>query len=91
MRSVWNFATAGQLTMGRGAAREFALGLGQRGVRRAMLVSDRTLEQVGHVSRIADWVREGGAELTVCLEGQPEPSIEDANRCIGQAREVRPG
>lgn len=96
MRTVWNFATSGRFTFGRGAVAEFADSLARKAQKaeaspRVFVLSDQNLAGCGHPERLRKSLADAGVkDVAVCDAGQAEPSIEDANRCIELAREFEP-
>ena len=90
MRTVWGFSTAGRLTFGRGAVEEFAAGLSAGPFRRAFIISDPVLGEVGHVGRVSNALSSASCTTESCLAGAAEPAIDDALSCIKAAHQFEP-
>jgi len=90
MRTTWTFHTAGQFVFGRDATRQLS-GIAVRlGLKRVLIVTDSILLKGGLVEPVHAALNEGGVTVEVFSDGEPEPSIEAANRCVAVGREFYP-
>jgi len=55
--------------------------------KRVVLVTDKTMQELGIAERIASYVREAGAEVWVFDEVEPEPSVETTDKAAELARD----
>lgn len=90
MRTTWTFHSAGQLVFGRGAAAQLGDFGSRLKLRRVWLVTDRKLAEAGLVERIRGPLESAAVEVAVFEGGQPEPSLELADRCLAEARQFGP-
>ncbi|HWB01268.1 MAG TPA: iron-containing alcohol dehydrogenase [Pirellulales bacterium] len=90
MRTTWTFHSAAKLVFGSGATGELGDLAGELGLRRVMIVTDRTLVGAGIVDTVRDPLAGRGISLEVFDGGQPEPSIDLAEACIAAARAFKP-
>ena len=90
MRQTWTFHSAGQLLFGPGASQQLGEVVGRLRVRRLLVVTDPALLRAGLLEQIHVPLSESGCVLEVFSEGEPEPSLHAAERCIATARRVRP-
>jgi alcohol dehydrogenase class IV/putative sterol carrier protein len=67
--------------------REMLAGMGAK---RAVIVTDKTMVQVGHVDEVRKWLTEGGAEVLVFDEVQPEPMVEQVEEIVKLLRRFKP-
>lgn len=89
MRTTWTFASAGQTIFGSGAVSQLGEVVGRAGLTRVLIVTDPVLVKTG----LVDAVRlplESKVALDVFAGGEPEPSLEAADRAIAHARDFRP-
>jgi alcohol dehydrogenase class IV len=90
MPDIWTFHSAGQLVFGRGAIARAGHLVARLGVRRVMIVTDRRLVEAGIADAVAVPLAGSGID-TPCFDGgEPEPTLEAAERAIAFARDVRP-
>lgn len=52
------------------------------GIKKVLLVSDRTLETLGYVERISKILAEGDIKMTTYLDVEPNPSIETVEKAV---------
>ena len=83
--------TAGRLCFGRGAVEQITELLAGASFSNAFLLADDAMHQVGHLQRVHDAILAAGLkDIAVCLHGGPEPSVQDAARCIEAAQAAKP-
>lgn len=90
MRTTWNFHTAGQLTFGPGAVRQLGTLAAKHRLGRILVVTDKTLVDLGIARRVMEPLRAAGMILEVFDGGEAEPSINVALAAIDQARAFQP-
>lgn len=90
MRSTWSFHSAGQLVFGPGGIQQLGGLIARRGWHRIFLITDPTLQQLGFVEGIAAPLIDRKLDIGLFTGGEPEPSLEVADRAIASAREFRP-
>lgn len=90
MRTAWQFHTAGQLVFGWGAVRKLDALLARRNYRRVFVVTDRILTGNGILDRVRNPLLSAGRNVTVFDGGEPEPSLESAERTLDAARACNP-
>ncbi|MBI3839072.1 MAG: iron-containing alcohol dehydrogenase [Planctomycetia bacterium] len=89
MRETWTFGSAGQIVFGPGAVRQLGELAKRLGLKRILVVTDARLVEAG----IYDEVRRPLGEWTtldVFNGGEPEPSLQVAERCVAHARDFAP-
>ena len=89
-RDFWNFYTAGRIVFGSGSVARLGALVKPWSVRRLILISDRVLERAGVVAAVREPLIRDGYEVSLFLEGAPEPSYATAQRAIDQAMAERP-
>jgi alcohol dehydrogenase class IV len=90
MRQTWTFHSAGQLVFGCGATAELGRHVRALGLERLLLITDRRLIVAGLDQSVTDPLREAGIDVEVFDGGEPEPSLELADRALVQARAYQP-
>lgn len=90
MRTTWNFYTAGQLTFGPGSVQHLEEIARRRKFERVLVVTDKTLVNVGIAERVHQPLGAAGVEVQIFDEGEAEPSIDAALKSIEQARAFTP-
>jgi alcohol dehydrogenase class IV len=90
MRTTWTFHSAGQILFGRDALRQLGDVAGRLGARRALVVTDPMLARAGLLDRVCEPIRAARLTVESFTEGEPEPSMHAAEKCIGQARDFKP-
>jgi alcohol dehydrogenase class IV len=90
MRTVWSFHTAQQLLFGRGAAGQLGEVARRLGAKRVLVVTDPVLLQAGLIDEVHAPLSLEGVLVEIFSEGEPEPSLRAAEKCIETARRVRP-
>jgi alcohol dehydrogenase len=90
MRSTWSFHSAGQLVFGPGAIQQLGELVARRRWRRIFIITDPILEQLGFVQRLTQPLADRQLEVGLFAGGEPEPSLEVADRAIIAAREFQP-
>lgn len=89
MRTAWSFRSPAQLTFGPGAIRQLGPWLAQHKTRRAMLISDTNLTATGLTRILHDVMARAGISVGLFDSGEPEPSIELAQKAIAFGRGFR--
>lgn len=87
MRTTWHFSSAGQLHFGRGAVVLAGECARRIGAKRALVVADKTLVELGVVTRVTEAL---GIEAAVFDGGEAEPSVGVVEAALSAARDVRP-
>ncbi len=77
-RTTWNFYSAGRLVFGRGAVREVGPATAALGVRKVLVVTDRTLLDAGLLDPVHESLTAAGLEVVVFDGGCAEPPVETA-------------
>ena len=72
---------------GWGASDQIGERLGELGVTRALLVSDRGVQSVGSVDRVAGLIRASGIDAVVYAETQPNPTTSNVEEVVALWRE----
>jgi alcohol dehydrogenase class IV len=90
MRTIWSFHCAGQILFGRGAVRRLGEVLSELRAQRVLLLSDAALQSAGIVDLVQQQIRAAASADEAFVEGEPEPSIDLAQRAVEQARRFRP-
>lgn len=90
MRSTWTFHSAGQILFGRNAVDQLGDITGRLKARRALLVTDPILVQVGLAERVQEALKKTGLDVTTFDGGEPEPSMRAAEECLAMARDCKP-
>lgn len=90
MRTTWTFHSAGQLVFGRGAAAQLGELAARMKLRRACVITDRTLAAAGLADSVRRPLEAADIEVRVFDGGQPEPSLELADECLAEARRFAP-
>lgn len=90
MRTTWNFYSAGQLVFGNRAVQQLGALLVRRKLSRALVITDRVLEDVGVIDPVLASLRNAGVLVEVFNGGEPEPSIAAAVAAVDHARSFQP-
>jgi alcohol dehydrogenase class IV len=90
MRTTWNFYSAGQLLFGAHAVAQLGSLLLRRKLTRALVITDKVLEQVGVLDPVLTSLRNAGVLVEVFNGGEPEPAIATALAAVEQARSFQP-
>jgi alcohol dehydrogenase len=90
MRSTWTFHSAGQLLFGRDAVLQIGEVAGRLGVKRALVVTDPILVKAGLEQRVREPLAASNITVQIFSGGEPEPSFQAAEACLGAARDFRP-
>jgi alcohol dehydrogenase len=90
MRNTWNFFCAGQLHFGIGAVKQLGEIAARSQVDRVFIVTDPALVNAGLLDRVKSPLEEAGLWTEVFDGGEPEPSIDAANRAVEAARAFGP-
>jgi alcohol dehydrogenase class IV len=90
MRTVWTFASAGQLHFGAAAVQRVGDCVRSLGVERAFVVTDAALEQAGVVEPVLASLRAAGVDATVFTGGRAEPTLGTVTECVRAARSAAP-
>jgi alcohol dehydrogenase class IV len=89
MRTTWTFNSAGQIVFGAGAVRHLGDIARRLRLKRILIVTDARLIEAGVGDEIEMPLTEH-ATLEVFAGGEPEPSLEVAEKCAAQARGFSP-
>lgn len=89
MSGIWTFHSAGRIVFGSKAAVQVGQIAVRLGLRRVFIVTDKALISAGLLDGVHGSLAEAGVTVEVCDGGEPEPSLEVGESCIGQAREYR--
>jgi alcohol dehydrogenase len=89
-RTVWSFHTAQQFLFGRGAAAQLGEVARRLGAKRILVVTDPILLKAGLIDAVHAPLSEEGVAVDIFSEGEPEPSLRAADKCIAVARHVKP-
>ena len=90
MRTTLTFHSAGQRVFGRGAAAQLGELAARMKLRRACVITDRTLAAAGLADSVRRPLEAADIEVRVFDGGQPEPSLELADECLAEARRFAP-
>jgi alcohol dehydrogenase class IV len=90
MRSVWQFHTSAQLVFGWGAVSRLPALMQREQFVRAFLVTDRVLAQNGILDTVRLPLIQAGIDVEVFDGGEPEPSVDSAQKVLEHAREYQP-
>jgi alcohol dehydrogenase class IV len=90
MRSTWSFSTAGQLVFGNGAVGEIGALAVKRGWDRIFVVTDKRLVDAGLVDLVLSSLDLVGIAHGVFDGGEPEPSVDAAERAAAAAKDFAP-
>ena len=90
MRSVWQFHTSAQLVFGWGAVSRLPALMQREKFVRAFLVTDRVLAQNGILDTVRLPLTHAGIAVEVFDGGEPEPSVDSAQKVLEHAREYQP-
>jgi alcohol dehydrogenase class IV len=90
MRTVWSFHTAGQFLFGRRAAGQLGEVARRLGAKRVLVVTDPVLLKAGLIDEVHAPLSEEGVVVEIFSEGEPEPSLRAAEKCLAAARQARP-
>ncbi|MEX2113982.1 MAG: iron-containing alcohol dehydrogenase [Pirellulales bacterium] len=89
MRTTWSFNSAGQIVFGSGAVNQLGEITRRLGLERVLIVTDERLIAAGVCKQIETPLAEQ-ASLEVFAGGEPEPSLEVAQRCVAHASAFNP-
>ena len=90
MRSVWQFHTSAQLVFGWGAVSRLPALMQREQFVRAFVVTDRVLAQNGILDTVRLPLTHAGIAVEVFDGGEPEPSVDLAQKVLEHAREYQP-
>jgi len=90
MRTCWNFYSAGHLSFGDGAVKQLGELAGKHAIRRLLVVTDRTLVDVGLVQRVLAPLIEAGVVVELFDGSEAEPSLAVADAAIDAALDFQP-
>ncbi len=90
MRSVWQFHTSAQLVFGWGAVSRLPALMQREQFVRAFVVTDRVLAQNGILDTVRLPLIHAGIDVEVFDGGEPEPSVDLAQKVLEHAREYQP-
>lgn len=60
------------------------------GRRRAVIVTDKTMEQLGHVRKVSDALEKMGMEVRVFSDVKPDPDLDTARRALDMVNSFQP-
>jgi len=83
----FQFRIPGSITSGAGSVRQIATDWALRNARRVLLVTDENMVRLGLADRVIEPLREGGLEVLVFDQVEPEPSAETVRRCSAFGRD----
>jgi alcohol dehydrogenase class IV len=90
MHTIWTFHSATSLIFGKGSIRRTGEVLRRLGRKRAFIVSDAKLSELGVVDQVAALLREEGVGCHAFDEGRAEPSLHLVDRSTAAARGYAP-
>ncbi|HEV3006018.1 MAG TPA: iron-containing alcohol dehydrogenase [Pirellulales bacterium] len=90
MRQTWTFHSAGQLVFGPGAAAQLGELAQRLRISRALVVTDRSLVGAGLVKSVYEPLAAACIAVNIFDGGEPEPSLELAERAVVEARSFQP-
>ncbi len=90
MRSTWTFHTAGKLLFGPGAVGQLGDEVRALGVKRLLLVTDRSLIEHGVAKPVCEALAAAGVAYEMFDGGMPEPSLDVAEQCAAFGRGAKP-
>ncbi len=90
MRTTWTFHSAGQLVFGSDAVQQLGELAAPLGCKRVMVVTDRTLVAAGLYEAVREPLVRAGIAVELFDGGEPEPSLDLAERAVAQARTYTP-
>jgi len=85
--SSFEFRTPGSIVSGAGAVRQIGESRALVSARRVLLVTDRTLVDLGLAGRVEEALTQRGAEVLTFAEVEPEPSAETVRRAAAAGRD----
>ena len=89
MRTTWTFSSAGQIIFGSGAVGQLPDVVRRLKLKRILIVTDARLVEAGLCDQVTTLLKDR-ATLKVFADGEPEPSLCVAEKCIAEARDFRP-
>lgn len=90
MRETWTFHSAGKLVFGPGATSELGDHVKTLGLKRLLVVTDRTLVNVGLLDPVRGPLDKAGVALEIFDGGEPEPSLDLVEQCAAAGRAFKP-
>lgn len=90
MRQTWTFHSAGQLVFGPGAASQLGELAARMRLGRVLVVTDRALIAAGLLKSVQEPLAAAGIAVDVFDGGEPEPTLDVAERCVAQGRAFKP-
>lgn len=90
MRTVWTFHSAVSLQFGRGAVAQTGAVARRLGYKRAFVVTDTVLRDLGIVDRVLGALREEGISCSTFDGGKAEPALTLVSKCATAARAFSP-
>jgi alcohol dehydrogenase len=84
----WKFSTAGSVYFGRGSLSKLAEEIRSRKLTRVIVITDVIVAKIDLVQQSISELRSLGIEVAIFDGGEPEPSIEVAERATQKAREI---
>jgi alcohol dehydrogenase len=90
MRQTWTFHSAGQILFGPQAISQLGDVAARLGAKRVLIVTDPILVKAGILDRVRQPLTARGMSLDAFTEGEPEPSLRAAEKCLAQAKAFKP-
>jgi alcohol dehydrogenase len=88
MPDFFAFHSPTRVVFGSGMSRDLGAELGEIGVMRCLLVSDRTMEGLGHVEAVTTSLNDSGVAVTASfLDVPPDSDVDTVTACAVAARE----
>jgi alcohol dehydrogenase len=90
MRDTWTFHSAGQMIFGPHAIAQIGEVADRLGAKRVFIATDPILDKAGILQRVREPLEKSGLTVATFTEGEPEPSLRAAEKCLEQARAFQP-
>ncbi|HWB07116.1 MAG TPA: iron-containing alcohol dehydrogenase [Verrucomicrobiales bacterium] len=90
MRNHWNFFGPGRLVFGSGSISGLGGLVSRRGLGRILVVTDKNLVAAGILERVRQSLEEAKVNFAVFDGGEPEPSLDTADRAVEAAWQFLP-
>lgn len=90
MPSTWRFSTSDEILFGQGAAAQIGAEAAQRGLKRAVIITDKRLREAGLLASITPSLDAAGVAVDIFDGGVPEPSDTVVDAATVHARAFKP-